>query len=225
MIRDLTLWQIPLFYFFVVIAFVLPKIPVIGRFFNIINTALHEFGHAIMALLLNGQVRRIELFRDSSGITTTQSDSKIKTFLISLAGYPFAVSVAYVAFYLLHHDAAQGFVIGISLLFLLMLLLWIRNAYGILWVLLFCGLNFFLISLKDPKYLNMAALFYATAILTESVSSVLVLLFLSVKSAQKAGDAANLAKITHVPAVFWSLLFAAYTGWIVYWVFAKMILA
>lgn len=225
MIHNLSLWHIPLFYYFVIIAFILPKIPVIGKFFNIINTALHEFGHAIMTLLLSGKVRRIELFQDSSGTTMTQSVGKASAFLISMTGYPFAVSVAYLAFYLLRHDAAKALVIGISLLFMLMLLFWIRNVYGIIWVLLFCALNFFLVSLHNPKYLNVAALFYATSILTESVSSVLVLLFLSIKSSRKAGDAANLAKMTHVPAIFWSLLFAAYTGWVVYWVFDKIILA
>lgn len=224
MIYKLTLWHIPVIYIFMAIAFILPKIPVAGKFFNIINTALHEFGHAAVALLLDGRVRRIELFRDSSGAALTQSDGKVSAFLISMSGYPFAVTVAYIAFYLLRYDAAIPFIIGISLLFVFMLLLWIRNIYGIIWILLFCILNVFLVSLHDSKYADVAALFYAAAMLTESISSVLTLLFLSVKSPQQAGDAANLAKMTHIPAVFWSLLFAAYTGWIVYLVFAKIIL-
>ena len=35
---------------FLAVAFILPRLPVVGKFFNIINTALHEFGHALVAL-------------------------------------------------------------------------------------------------------------------------------------------------------------------------------
>lgn len=224
MIQSLVLWKIPLFYYFLVIAFILPKIPVVGKFFNIINTAIHEFGHAFMALILNGKVRKIELFQDTSGTTTTQSNNRISAFFVSLAGYPFAVSVAYLAFYLLQNDCAKGFIIGLSLLFVLMLLFWIRNAYGVIWVLLFCALNIFLVYHDNPVWLNIAGLFYATMILTESVSSGFVLLYISIIMPQKAGDSANLQKMTHIPAVLWSLLFLAYTCWVVYWVFANMVL-
>ena len=75
---------------FVVVALILPRIPVVGKFFNIINTALHELGHALMALLTGGEVRKIELFNDTSGTTTTVSKNKFASVLVSLAGYPFA---------------------------------------------------------------------------------------------------------------------------------------
>ena len=201
---------------FLAVAFILPRIPVVGKFFNIINTALHEFGHALVALCTGGQVNKIELFKDTSGTTTTQSSSRLSAFLTSLAGYPFAVSVAWLSFYLTGQGAAQGLVVGLSVLFFIMLLFWIRNGYGVLWVLLFCGANVALIYWGGDPYVRYAAIFYATMILVESVTSALVLLFLTVRDAQKAGDAANLAKITHVPAFVWGLLFAAYTGWVVY---------
>lgn len=201
---------------FLAVAFILPRIPVVGKFFNIINTALHEFGHALVALCTGGQVNKIELFKDTSGTTTTQSSSRLSAFLTSLAGYPFAVSVAWLSFYLIGQGAAQGLVVGLSVLFFIMLLFWIRNGYGVLWVLLFCGANVALIYWGGDPYVRYAAIFYATMILVESVTSALVLLFLTVRDAQKAGDAANLAKITHVPAFVWGLLFAAYTGWVVY---------
>ena len=201
---------------FLAVAFILPRIPVVGKFFNIINTALHEFGHALVALCTGGQVNKIELFKDTSGTTTTQSSSRLSAFLTSLAGYPFAVSVAWLSFYLIGQGAAQGLVVCLSVLFFIMLLFWIRNGYGVLGVLLFCGANVALIYWGGDPYVRYAAIFYATMILVESVTSALVLLFLTVRDAQKAGDAANLAKISHVPAFVWGLLFAAYTGWVVY---------
>ncbi|MBR4919555.1 MAG: M50 family metallopeptidase [Bacteroidales bacterium] len=200
---------------FVVVSLLLPRIPVVGKFFNIINTGLHEFGHALMALLLDGEVNKIELFKDTSGSTVTQTKHKAAAFLISLAGYPFAASVGWFSFYLVKHGAATGLVIGLTVLFVVMLLFWIRNWYGALWVVLFTGITALLLFLDDAQYAEYVAMFYAVMILTESVVSSVVLLVLSFKDSSKAGDATNLANLTHVPAAIWSLLFLAYTLWVV----------
>lgn len=205
-----------------VLGFVLPRVPVIGKFFNIINTALHEFGHALMALLTGGQVRNIELFRDTSGTTTTQSSNRFTATLVSLAGYPFAASMAWLSFYLIQNGVYRGLVLALSVLFLLMLILWIRNWYGAIWVILFCALNGYLVYLDNPTYLGWAALFYAVMILTESISSTLVVLFLSLKNPKQAGDATNLAKHTKIPALLWGLVFFAYTAWVSYRVFLML---
>lgn len=204
------------------LGFLLPRIPVVGKFFNIINTALHEFGHALMALLTGGSVRTIELFKDTSGTTTTQSSNRFTASLVSLAGYPFAASMSWLSFYLIENEVFAGLIIALGTLFLLMLILWIRNWYGALWVLLFCAINGYLLYLGNSTYLGWAALFYAIMILTESISSTLVLLFLSLRCPKQAGDATNLAKNTGIPAFIWGLLFLAYTAWVSYRVFLML---
>ena len=206
-------WMLILFF---ALGFLLPRIPVAGKFFNIINTALHEFGHALMALLTGGSVERIELFNDTSGTTTTKSDSKVGAFLVSLAGYPFAASVAWLAFYLIGQDAEKGLVIGLSMLFVLMLLFWIRNWYGVLWVVLFCAVNCVLLYYGNASHLHYAALFYAAVVLAESVTSSITIVVLALRDGDRAGDATNLAKLTGLPAFLWALLFLAYTGWVCY---------
>jgi tellurite resistance protein TehA-like permease len=55
----LTFLSIPFIYWFAGLALVLPRIPVIGKWFNIINTAIHELGHALMALILEGNVKKL----------------------------------------------------------------------------------------------------------------------------------------------------------------------
>ena len=199
-----------------VVALLLPRIPVVGKFFNIINTGLHELGHALMALMLDGEVHKIELFKDTSGTTVTQTKYKWEAVLVSLAGYPFAASAGWLSFYLIQRGAATGLLIGLTVLFVIMLLLWIRNWYGALWVLLFTAINALLIYYQNPQYVEYAAKFYAVMILTESVVSSFVLLVLSFKDSSKAGDATNLENVTHIPAAIWSLLFLAYTLWVVY---------
>ncbi|MBO4481457.1 MAG: M50 family metallopeptidase [Bacteroidales bacterium] len=214
--EQIAFWGIPLIYWLLVAAFVLPKIPYVGKFFNVINTGIHELGHALMALILQGQVLKIELFGDTSGSAVTKSANRFTAVLVSLSGYLFASAVAYFAFYLINIGYVNHFIIGLSLVFLLMLILWVRNWFGVIWVLLFVALNAFLIYHGNELYINIAALFYAVMILIESVWSTLVVLFISVVNPESAGDAANLQKQTHVPAFIWALLFVAFAGFIAY---------
>lgn len=207
---------IPLFYYFVILTFLISKLPFVGKFFNCINTGLHEFGHALMALILDGKVLRIEFFNDSSGTTTTQSVGKFRAFLIAIAGYPFATTIAYCCFYLLSIGYDKHVILFLSILFFLMLLFWVRNTYGIIWILIFCLINVGILYLDHDKVTGIFALFYATAIATESLFSTFVQLYLSIKSPKNAGDAANLKKMTGIPGFLWALLFTGYAGFVFY---------
>ena len=213
-----------LFYLLLALALLLPRIPVVGRFFTIINTALHEFGHAVIALLLEGKVHKIELFGNSAGTATTQSKSKLGSFLVAIAGYPFASTMAYFSFYLIAHQYNTHLIIGLSTLFLVMLFFWVRNSFGIIWTLLFVALNIGLIYLQKPQWIAIAALFYATVIFTESFLSTLILLYHAIRNPGNSGDAANLKKLTHLPAFIWALLFAGYAGWVVYRIYVDFYL-
>lgn len=210
------LWGFPLAYYFVILSVILYRIPVIGKFFNIINTVLHELGHALTALLFEGKVHKIEIFRDTSGVTVTQCKSRFGTIVTSLNGYLFTSTCAYGCFYLLSLNLYEAFIIGLSLLFFIVMVLLVRNPYGWLWILCFCGLNGFLVYQGENTYLEIAALFYATTILTESVFSTLVLLYAAFVHPEAAGDATNLQKFTHLPAAVWALLFCIYAFFIAY---------
>jgi len=205
------------FWIMVGIAFVLPKIPIIGKFFNIMNTAIHELGHALMTLFIDGKVHKIELWRDSSGVTVTQSKSKLSSFLIALAGYPFAATMGWLLLLMNRVGYEKGVVVILPLFFLIMLIFWIRNVYGTIWTMLFVLLNCFLIYYNNPQWIDIAAHFYAIAIIVESLSSSLLILYLSIRHSDSAGDATNLYKITHIPAFFWGLLFCSFSVFMGYW--------
>lgn len=61
-------------------------------------TAVHEFGHVVMAVALGGRVPRVRLWRDTSGLTTWRSSEsgRIRSTVIALAGHttPAAVGAA-----------------------------------------------------------------------------------------------------------------------------------
>ena len=211
----MTFLSIPLLYWFAGFALVLPRIPVIGKWFNLINTAIHELGHALMALILEGSVKKIELFNDASGTTTTTT-TKFGGFLVAIVGYPFSSFISYFIFYLLSVGYDKGFLIGISILFLFMLLLWVRNIYGAIWIIAFCAINGYLIYLSNAKYIQIAALLYAVFIAVDALFSALTVLYLSFKQKDKAGDATLLKKITGIPAFIWGLIFAGIAGGVFY---------
>lgn len=217
-------WGIPLIYYLLALAFILPKIPYVGKFFNVINTGIHEFGHTLVALILQGKVLKVELFGDTSGCAVTQSTNRFTAILVSLSGYLFASLMAYVAFWLIQVGYIMHFIVGLSVLFLVMLVLWVRNAYGCIWIILFVALNAFLIYKGNSLYINIAAQFYAVMVLVESVYSTWVVLFLSIFRASDAGDAANLQKQTHLPAFIWSLGFVAFSSFIGYKVVMNFLL-
>lgn len=212
----MTFLSIPLIYWFAGLALVLPRIPVIGNWFSIINTVIHEAGHALMTLMLEGKVKKIELFNDASGATTTSTQTKFGSFLVAIAGYPFASAMSYFIFYLLTVEYNKGFLIGISLFFLLTLILWIRNLYGAIWVIAFCAINGYLIYVNNDFYILIATLLYAVMITVDTLFSTATVLFLSFKQPQRAGDATLLQKITGIPAFIWGLVFAGIVGYIFY---------
>jgi hypothetical protein len=172
-----------------------------------------------MALCLFGSVSKIELFTNTEGITTTKSSNKFVSFLIALAGYPFSVLTAYFGIYLLSYHYDIHIIVGISILFLFMLLLWIRNRYGIIWTILFIILNAGIICWNKTNLIHYTAYFYIMIILAQSIFSVFELVFLAIKTPKSAGDATVLQKITHIPAFFWAFLIFLLTAWVVWLIF------
>lgn len=216
--EGLQLFDYHIFYYLAVLALILPRIPYVGKFFNIINTLIHEIGHALMALVTSGEVLKVQVFFDTSGLTTTKSNSGIKRFLVSIAGYPFASAMAFVGFMLLGYGYEKWIVLGLSVLFLLTLIFWIRdNTYGIVWVVIFVAINAFIVFyLKNETVINVAAWFYCVMMLLESVVSTLDLFRIAIRTPQSAGDATNLKKLTHIPAIIWTLFFVAFAGFMAY---------
>ncbi|MDR3047765.1 MAG: M50 family metallopeptidase [Bacteroidales bacterium] len=211
------LFHVPLFYYFFLLALIMGRIPVVGRFFKIINTAVHELGHTIMSLLLSGKVQKIELLSNSEGVTVSQTSHPFKSFLVSLAGYPFASVVSYLSFWVFAKGFYQELIIGFMAIFLIMLIFWIRNWYGLFWVLLFAGLNFALLYFyKEQPIVSIIALFYTVILFTESLFSSFYVSYRSISTPKDAGDCTNLKNASHIPAVFWGILFALFSLFVTY---------
>lgn len=177
--------------------------------FRNLDTMVHEFGHALVTLLLSGRVLRIELYADHSGVTYSAIGAGAKAVLVSLGGYPLASLFSLLLFYLYRKGRVKWGLMLTTGIALVMLVLYVRGGFGMIWLSGFIALNLAMMFLW-PKFSKYYYLFLAFLTLEESVAGAIILLSAAVLSPSRAGDAANLARLTPLPAVVWALLFVLF---------------
>jgi hypothetical protein len=190
--------------------------PIIGKVFRVFYTMIHELGHALLTVLTSGEIISISLFSDTSGNTITKSKGKFGQFLIAMAGYPAAAIMAYMFFYFIHKEEVNIVMFIYAGIALVVLVLWIRNIYGILWLVGFVFLLLFIYRLEIPLYCYAITVFFSSILLIESLISTVQLMYISIKDPSNAGDASNLKKITYIPTTFWALLFLSISVFFTY---------
>lgn len=190
-------------------AFLTRLIPFSSLFRNL-DTMIHEFGHALVTLLLSGSVLRIELYADHSGVTYSAIEAGGKAILVSLSGYLIASLFALLLFYLYKKGRQKWGLILATGVALVMLLLYVRSSFGIIWLSGFSALNILMLVLwkKVSKYYYLLLAFLT---LEESVMGSLFLVYAAAISPSRAGDASNLARLTPIPAIIWALIFFTFS--------------
>ncbi|SEO83089.1 M50 family metallopeptidase [Paenibacillus sp. OV219] len=189
-----------------ILAFIVIHIPFIGPFFRIANTLIHESAHAIVSLILQGQVLQIRLFANTEGVTYTMSSSYLASMVTSAAGY---VGSSLAAYGLALLCSRNKHIVTLWLFVILAsvnVLLWVRNPFGVIWLVLFIGLLAFALWRKGNWAAALSIGLFAF-VLAESVSSSFTILWLSLYTPGGAGDAVGLANKTGLPAGFWGVFF------------------
>ena len=200
-----------LFYILLVTALLLTRIPVLGKYFRSVNTLVHEAGHAFVTLLLSGEVIAVNLFADTSGTTVTKAKGKFSKALIALAGYPVSALTGWLCLLLLYKGYDLYILFILTSIALIIMILSLRNMYGLFWAGTFVVLNLLFIYFNNKTLIHAFATFYSVIIFTDAIISSVVLFVLSIKQPKKAGDATNLHKATKIPAVVWAILLLAFT--------------
>lgn len=201
-------------------ALLLTRIPYAGPFFRVINTMVHESAHALMALLSSGQVQHIELFHDTSGLAVTKLKNRFSGILVSLAGYVAASATASLLFYLLTLGREQWILYLLCGLCALNLLFWVRNLYGILYVIALGAACACAAWYAVPLLSKCLAVLLASLLLSESVFSTWTVFYLSISRPRESGDAYQLQQLTYIPAFFWGLFFFLQSLFFLYLVIA-----
>lgn len=168
-------------------------------------TLVHEFSHAIVALVTSGKIKKMTLYHNLSGSVVSSSSSKISRVLTTFAGYTLPCYIAFFFIWLLRFDAAYalyGYVVIAVFSFV-----FIRNLYGFIWLLSFIAL-LALVLLYAPALLIMHVSYFLIALLfVASLYGGYRILLLAWHEPELYHDAHILALETKIPAQAWGVLF------------------
>lgn len=217
-VRDKLSWK---FFLFLVCAIIFINIPIVGNYVEIMNTLIHESGHALIALL-GGNVETISLFMNSEGVTFSHQSTWIGSFFTSVAGYVFSSFIAFLSFWLISKRKETVLIYILLGFIVLNLIFWVRNPYGLFWLVSFGIIFLYLLIKGSPKFRNNLLLLIASIILADSVKSAYEIMFISFLQPKAAGDAGNLSYLTvFIPAQIWGIFFFAQALWFCYLSFKK----
>lgn len=174
-------------------------------------TIAHEGAHGVAALLSGRRLSGIRLHSDTSGLTVSRGRSTGPGMVATaIAGYPGPALLGLGAAYLLHRQHALA-VLWLAVLLLGLLLLQIRNFYG-LYAVLVAGVAVFAVSWWGSDQVQSLAAYTGTwFLLLAAPRPVLELQGQRRRGRARTSDADLLARLTHVPGLVWVVFFLGVT--------------
>jgi hypothetical protein len=166
-------------------------------------TLVHEGGHGVVALLCGRRLGGIRLHSDTSGLTVSRGRPSGPGMIFTLlAGYPAAALLGLGAAWLL----SLGYDVGLLwalLAALAVLLVQIRNWFG-LWSVAVTGAVVFGVSwFGSSEVQGVFALLVTAVLLFGALRTSLELQRSRSRRADSSSDVDQLARLTHIPGVFW----------------------
>ncbi|MFF4173423.1 M50 family metallopeptidase [Streptomyces sp. NPDC001744] len=170
-------------------------------------TIAHEGGHGLVAVATGRRLEAIRLHSDTSGLTVSRGrPTGLGTILTLAAGYPAAPLLGLGGAALLGTHRTTLLLWAATALLLAMLVM-VRNAYGVLTVLV-TGAAFLLVSwLTGPDVQGLFAYGVVWFLLLGGVRPAFELQAKRRRGGAPDSDADQLARLTHVPAGVWLLFF------------------
>jgi len=186
---------------------ILTYIPVIGPYFKLFNTLIHETGHALTAILTGGRVQSISLFKNTGGLAITSHRGLIGRVITLFAGYPTASLFSVLYIYALSEGWYRYIAITLSVILIYNLIFWVRNIVGWVWILSVLGGLYFLYTNHYWSGFEISLTIIGLTLLIQAFLSSWVIFAMTLKDHDQAGDASLLANTTKIPSVFWGSLF------------------
>jgi Peptidase M50B-like len=191
--------------------------------FRIFVTFIHEGGHALAALLTGNSVASLSVATNASGETYTSQGGLISQVFISSAGYLGSMAFGALLLILIRKAVAARIVLlscGIFIFALTMIfgfikpLFWMSAWSGIPFTLfagLFISVGLVLIArFASAKVATFFVSFLAVQCVLNALFDLKTVLFLSNPFGPAVPtDAVNMANATHIPAIFWTVIWIA----------------
>lgn len=168
-------------------------------------TVVHEAGHAVVAVLVGRRLRSIHLHSDTSGLTVSSGKPRGPGMVAMLAaGYLAPAALGLLAALMLAAGRSVG-LLWLLLALLAALIVWVRNGYGFLVLLVGGGSVVLLTTYAGPQVQSVAAYLLTWVLLLAAPRPLLELLS---RRRGRGGrtDPDQLARLTPLPAPAWTLL-------------------
>lgn len=186
----------PLF-IYIILAMGLSAIPFISWPFNWVETFFHEISHGAVAMMTGGDIEKIVIRINGSGLCVYQGGNR---FLTAFAGYPGAIVVGSLIYVMAKKLNKSANIISVVMmgLVLLTLVLWARDIITIVILLVLLALFYAALSEKLPNYFNKVEQFIGIYVLVNALRSPIYLF-----DGRHSGDGATLSDITRIPEFLW----------------------
>ena len=187
-------------------------VPPVWQFSRHVVTLVHEAGHAMIALLTGRRLNAVRLHSDTSGHTISSGRPRGPGMVaMAAAGYlaPSALGLACIWLVDAGHTA---WALWSALLTLALMLLYVRNWFGLLVVALAGGVVAVLIWRTPAEVQDLAASVLAWFLLVAGPRTTLDLWSHRRRARTRTTDADLLARLTHVPAGIWNTFLLIATG-------------
>jgi hypothetical protein len=175
---------------------------------NVVTIA-HEGGHALVALMAGRRLTGIQLHSDTSGVTLSRGRPRGPGMVATaLAGYiaPSLLGLGCAALLASGHITA---LLWLSVAVLVAMLIMVRNAYGIVAVLVTAAGIFLISWFTSPQIQAAFAYTFTWFLILAGIRPVLELQRSRRRGRAPDSDADQLARLTRVPGLLWVLLFGA----------------
>ena len=180
-------------------------------------TISHEGGHALVAVLTGRRLMGIRLHADTSGVTLSRGKPTGPGMVAMLAAGYLAPAVAGLGAALLLASGHSLALLWLAVGWLALMLVQIRNAYGLL-VVVICGALAALVSWYLPgDIVSLLAYLLTWLLLLAAPKPVLELMGQRRRGQARGSDVDQLSRLTRIPALLWEVVFllANLTGLIV----------
>ncbi|WP_290512484.1 M50 family metallopeptidase [Aeromicrobium sp.] len=193
------------------VAVALVVIPQVWSATRHVVTLVHEGGHAVVALLTGRRLNGIRLHTDTSGLTVSSGKPRGPGMIATAAAGYLAPAALGLVSVLLVERGHTPWALYAGLTTLALMLVFIRNWFGLLVVALSAAAVSLLIWRAPERIQDFAALTFAWFLLAAAPRTVLDLWTHRRRVRTRTTDADVLARLTHLPAPLWNLLFLAIT--------------
>lgn len=173
---------------------------------NVITIA-HEGGHAVAAVLTGRRLQGIRLHSDTSGLTLIRGKGSGLGMVLTLAAGYMAPPLLGVGGAALLASGRITLLLWLSILLAALMLVMIRNVFGVISVVVTGALLFGISWFADPQWQAVFAYAAVWFLLIGGVRPVLEVQRQRRRDATRSSDPDQLAGVTHAPAVLWVALF------------------